>query len=417
VNLPEQGELELGDGRRAVAVERPDTIDALCDAVTRHIAQEHAIYPQGGRTALDYGGSPTTPGVAIDVRAIARVVDYPAADMTITVEAGMTLAALQETLATEGQRLPLDAPEAETATLGGIFATNTSGPRRFGAGRPRDLIIGIRFVSGEGKVIKGGGRVVKNVAGYDLPKLMTGSMGTLGIIAELTLKVRPAPESTAVVLTTMERLHPLAGLLDHLNTSATRPMAIEVWNGHAAKLIEPADSSSSTGWTLAVGFEDSAVSVAWQRDALQRERTGRDARVVVDADAKILWKRMADFPSAVSGDVGFVANLRPSSLTSFLAAIDARHWAVQAHAGSGIVRAFLLGELGAPAITEEIAHLRALAVADGGNLVLSRCPAEWKSSLRIWGEPRGDAFLARKVKQAIDPRGVMNPGRLAGIIE
>ena len=173
------GSHPLGDGRTAAALDRPAGLDELCEAVRRRVAEGLAIYPQGGRTALDYGGSPTKPGAAIDTTGLDRVVDYPAADMTITVEAGLTLDHLQATLAAEGQRLTVDAPQSDRATIGAIYAVDASGPRRFGSGRPRDQIIGVRFVNGEGTVLKGGGRVVKNVAGYDFPKLITGSLGTL----------------------------------------------------------------------------------------------------------------------------------------------------------------------------------------------------------------------------------------------
>ena len=195
----------LGDGRRAVAVDRPESVAALREAVARRASEGLAIYPQGGRTSLDYGGIPRRPGVALDVTALDGVIDYPAADMTVTVGAGITLAKLQAVLATEGQFLPIDAPHAERATLGGVYATNTCGPRRFGWGRPRDQIIGVSFVTADGKEVKGGGRVVKNVAGYDFPKLMTGSMGTLGIITQMTLKVRPRPGASVLVVARFER--------------------------------------------------------------------------------------------------------------------------------------------------------------------------------------------------------------------
>jgi glycolate oxidase FAD binding subunit len=150
----------LGDGRHATATDRPETVDSLRQAVLDRTAQGHALYPQGGGTALDYGGVPRAPGVALDVRGLDGVIDYPAADMTITAQAGITLAALRAVLAAQAQRLLVDAPHPDRATLGGVYATNTSGPRRFGAGRPRDQVIGVSFVTSDGALVKGGGRVV-----------------------------------------------------------------------------------------------------------------------------------------------------------------------------------------------------------------------------------------------------------------
>src|SRR5262245_50095288 len=172
--------IPLGDGRCASTLERPESLDALREAIARSAQKGLAIYAQGGRSALDYGGVPALPGVALDTTALNQVIDYPAADMTITVQAGITVSRLQSLLAEQNQRLPLDVPQSERATLGGLYATNVTGPRRFGAGRPRDMILGVSFVTSAGEDVKGGGRVVKNVAGYDFPRLLTGSMGTLG---------------------------------------------------------------------------------------------------------------------------------------------------------------------------------------------------------------------------------------------
>src|SRR5262249_48147262 len=151
-------------------------------------------------TLLDFGLPPDRPGVGVDVRAFTQVIDYPARDMTVTVQAGITLAKLGELLATENQRLPIDVPQAARATLGGTLATNVSGPRRYGFGTLRDYVIGISVVNDEGHEIKAGGRVVKNVAGYDLCKLYIGSLGTLGIIMQVTLKLKPRPEEQVMIL-------------------------------------------------------------------------------------------------------------------------------------------------------------------------------------------------------------------------
>ncbi len=407
----------LGDGRFAVASERPETLDALKEIVARRASEGLALYPQGGRTSLDYGGVPRRPGVAIDMTALKRVVDYPAADMTITVEAGMTLSELQATLDGQGQRLPLDAPQPERATLGGIFATNTSGPRRFGWGRPRDLIIGVRFVTADAKVVKGGGRVVKNVAGYDFPKLLTGSMGTLGILSELTLKVRPKPEASAIGWAAFANARDVSEVLDRLNTSRTRPVALELFSRRAAEQVGAGLGLPLDAWVLAVGLEDNAASVAWQRDALRPELEPGSLSVLEGAAAEPLWNAMANLPALELGPLGFVANLRPSAVVEFCERLHPDRWLLQAHAGNGMVRGQFLGNFDElPDLASEIEAIRHEAVAAGGNLILSRCPTPWKERFRVWGEPRGDWPLMEQIKHALDPGAVLNPGRFVATI-
>lgn len=406
----------LGDGRTATLTDRPETVEALQEVVASRVAEGHAIYPKGGGTALDYGGTPRLPGVAVDMRGLNRVVDYPSADMTITIEAGVTLGQLRSTLAEKQQRLLLDAPYPEQATLGGIYATNTNASRRFGAGHPRDQIIGVSFVTHDGALVKGGGRVVKNVAGYDFPKLMTGSMGTLGILTQMTLKVRPIPEASELVCIPYANPESLASALERLNTSGTRPIAIDVFNRSGAKLAGESLGLPSANWVLVVGFEDNTGSVTWQVDRLMLELGKTDVVIHEGDHAEPLWAALTQFQALDAGAVTFVANLRPSTVAPFLKDIDPALWAVQAHAGNGTVRGHAVGLEGLDQIQPEIARLRALAVQDGGNLILSRCPPDWKTVLRVWGEPRADWAFAEQVKRALDPRGVMNPGRFVGTI-
>jgi glycolate oxidase FAD binding subunit len=406
----------LGDGRFASATDRPENVDALCATVRSRVAQGLALYPQGGRSALNYGGIPRRPGVAIDTTALAQVVDYPHADMTITVEAGLTLAALKEILDQHNQRLPLDAPQPDHATLGGIFATNTSGPRRYGAGRPRDFIIGVSFVNAEGAVIKGGGRVVKNVAGYDFPRLLTGSLGTLGIITQLTLKVRPAPGASAIVWSTFASAREVAAALDRLNTSETRPIAIELFNAVGARVATSQLGLPVAAWNLAIGFEDNTPAVLWQLERIQTELSGRDMVELKGHRTEALWEALTEFQAKDAGWLTFTANLRPSKVATFVGRLDPVRWAVQAHAGNGIVRAHLLEALNLEVIAAELEALREKAVAYGGNLTVPRCATEWKETLKVWGAPRPDWSLAERVKRALDPLGVMNPGRFVGTI-
>ena len=405
----------LGDGMTALAVDRPDSIDALRHAVATRATEGTALYPQGGRVSLDHGGAPTRAGVAIDTTRLAAVIDYPAADMTITVEAGMTAAALAATLDANGQRLTLDVCHPDRATLGGLYATNSSGPRRFGAGRPRDQIIGVSFVTADGNVVKGGGRVVKNVAGYDFPKLLTGSMGSLGVIASLTLKVRPKPEASALVWMRFDSAEAVGRALDILNASITRPIAIDVLDRAASRAVGGPTGMPEAPFALVVGFEDNPSAVSWQVDRLPGELGLSADRVaaVRDNDSAPLWTALTEFQDAPLGPLSFVANLTPSAVAPFLGRLTERH-AAQAHAGNGIVRVHVQGEPTLDEAKADVALLRGFAVEVGGNLILSRCPTSWKATLGVWGRPRGDWPLMAKIKAALDPAGLMNPGRFVG---
>ena len=401
----------LGDGCVALAVDRPESIEALQDAVAHRVAEGHAIYPQGGRTALDYGGIPRAPGVAIDTTGLARVIDYPAADMTITIEAGLTLSALRAVLAASGQRLPIDPPYPDRATLGGIFACNATGSRRLGSGRPRDMILGVGVVTSDGKVVKGGGRVVKNVAGYDLPKLMTGSLGTLGILAQMTLKVRPRPEAAALAWLGYPHLDAVAEALSLLNTSATRPASLDLLNQPAVRLAAGSRARPESPWVLAVGFEDNTASVSWQIDRLKEETGRSDAAVLEGTAAEAAWSTLNQFPAAEVGPLSVVAGVCLSAVAPFAALLDPGRWAILAHAGHGVIHAQALGDEGLESLGPEVVRLRAEAARHGGHMVLSRCPSAWKDHLKVWGNPRPDWDLAGRIKRALDPPGLLNPGR------
>ena len=173
---------------------RPESV-AEVQAVLKYAHESgSAVLPWGGGTGQDYGAPPKKADLLLDLSGLNSLIAHEYADMTVTVQAGMTLAALQEQLAQHGQFLPLDPAQPERATIGGILATNASGPLRLGYGSVRDWLIGISVVDSQGRLVKGGGKVVKNVTGYDLPKLHVGALGTLGVIVEATFKVSPRPE-------------------------------------------------------------------------------------------------------------------------------------------------------------------------------------------------------------------------------
>ncbi len=396
------------DGFGPLPVTRPTSVAELGETVRSAAVQTQAIYPIGGCTALDLGNTPTKPGIAVDLRSLDQVIDFPARDMTITVQAGMTIAKLQALLAAENLRLPIDVPEAERATLGGILATNVSGPRRYGYGTLRDYVIGISAVNDEGREFKAGGRVVKNVAGYDLCKLLIGSLGTLGIITQATLKLRPLAEETALVSIPCGA-NELGTVLDQVHSSRTRPVAMEALNQRAAGAVfgQAKIGPLESPWIVIVGYEGNGDAVHWQVQQLVKELgPGRSLDARVGASAHGLWTALVDWRSLVHPHFVFKNGVLPSEIAQALQAANrAQHQAlIQAHAGNGVY--FLLVDNDPPVKESEFSGLSRRVS------VVLKCPAEWKSRSGVWGNtPPPDGWLMRRVKEQFDPRHLFNPGR------
>jgi glycolate oxidase FAD binding subunit len=388
----------------------------LCEIVG-DISKEAAIYLLGGSTQLHYGYPPTKMGIGVDLRALNRVIDYPARDLTVTVQAGITIAELRKVLSTEKQQLPIDVPQDGQATLGGAIATNTSGPRRYGFGTLRDYVIGISVVNDEGREAKAGGRVVKNVAGYDLCKLYVGSLGTLGIVTQVTLKLKPEPEEKAVVLVGCESQE-LESVLQLLHNTRTRPAAIDLFNRSAAAYINEVSrvAAPQCHWLVVLAFQDNSRAINWQVEQLLKELSTQKCQVSGPADEQArerLWRCMTDFQSLSDAKLTVKANLLPRATADFCKRADQlpERPPVQAHAGNGIVYAHFIRGLALNRAQVIVKELQDAAGAAQGNMLILRCPPAWKRDLPIWGIQRGDVWLMKRLKEQLDPRSVFNPGR------
>ncbi len=381
-----------------------------------HDANE-AVYPIGGGTALDFGLAAIQPGQNLDLTVLNRVVDYTPRDMTILVEAGVRMADLAATLVAEGQVLPIDVPRAAEATIGGVVATNWNGPRRYGHGTMRDYVIGMHAVDGRGVAFKGGGRVVKNVAGYDFCKLLTGSLGTLAVITQLALKVVPKPERSAAVVGEFADLAAVDQALEALAVLEMPPAAIDVlvgdgWGAEAG--------TAST--RLAVRLEGTEQEIAWlvgvvegvmvaagcsgchhlseqeSEALLQRQVEFSDRGLAADDDGSPMVMKIAVPPTAVA------------EVLRSLLAVDA-NCAIQAHAGNGIVfvrfREFRQEQVSKVLVSQ----LRPAAVRLGGSVVVVRSKLEGLTPHLVWGGRTEETVLLEQVKRQFDPRGILNPGR------
>lgn len=376
-----------------------------------------SLFPMGGRTSLFGVPGPDGEGSVVTTSQLDGVVDYPARDMTITVGAGLRIDELSKLLEAEGQRLPVEVAQSQRATLGGVIATNTSGPSRFGHGTIRDHVIGIAAVDGRGRLFHAGGRVVKNVAGYDLCKLLVGSVGTLGIVSTVTLKLKPIPESSRLVWAAFPDFAAVEAALERLVKTATRPVLLDVLDPAAASAVASVaeDELPSRHPVLVAGFEGSSKDTAWQCATLTDELTSASERhTIQDEPARVVRNALVDFRTRSDVAVVFKANLRPSRTVRFVEAAREAGCQVQAHAGNGIVFGHLPESIvGVERASTLLDELRALVRPDG-NLVVDDCEPRWQSRLPLWGEPDPEWSLMERLKATFDPHGLLNPGRLPG---
>jgi glycolate dehydrogenase FAD-binding subunit len=414
------------EGRTPDAAIFPGSIEEVAAVMALASEVGRPVTPWGGGTAASVGMPAGRAGLIMGLRRLGRLLDHEPGDLTATAEAGMTVEAFQTALRSRGQWLSLDPADADRATVGGVLATNSCGPRRHLYGTARDLLIGVTVVTADGSVVKGGGKVVKNVAGYDLPKLFIGSYGTLGIIVEATVKLRPLPEQEELVSVRFERLKDAGAAMKAVAASDLIPNAVELLDSAAAVGAGMAASSSTPGGVLVVGFDGVREQVEWQRAELARltgPLGGRDVRPL-DAAA---WTRLTPAARAAFPTPAAVMTLAvlPTQVaeTMELGAGIARGRGLQsawaAHAGVGVVRAALASDpppKDPGALAAVLAEWREMARAGGGHANLELAPLAVKSQVPVWDDPGAAGRIMERIKAQLDPRNILNPGRfVAGI--
>ena len=410
------------EGRTPEAAVFPGSVEEVAAVVGLAAEAPLPVTPWGGGTAASVGMPAARAGLVLGFSRLNRLVEHEPGDLTATVEAGMTVAALQSALRSRGQWLSLDPPDAERATVGGVLAANASGPRRHLYGTARDLLIGVTVVTADGAVVKGGGKVVKNVAGYDLPKLFIGSYGTLGIIVEATVKLRPLPADERLVCVAFDRLKDAAAAVRAVMASDLIPNAIELLDAAASPALLP----SGAGAVLVVGFDGLPEQVEWQCAELSRLAAacgGREARPL----SQDVWPRLATAARGAFGTVTAVMtfSVLPTEVAELMehGAEVARARRIQsawtAHAGVGQVSAALLSdrEPQEPGpVAAVLGEWRTMARTGGGHATLEWAPLAVKSQVPVWDDPGAAGRIMQRIKAQLDPHNLLNPGRfVAGI--
>jgi glycolate oxidase FAD binding subunit len=384
----------------------PTTQQELADTIRMANAENWHILPYGNGSKLDWGGliQSDRPILTVQTTQINRLIEHAVGDMTVTVEIGMRLADLQATLAQANQFFPVDARFSDQATIGGVIATADAGSLRHRYSGVRDLLLGVTFVRSDGELVKAGGRVVKNVAGYDLMKLLTGSYGSLGVISQVTLRVYPIQPVTQTLVVTGDASK-LRDLAQQVLNSVLTPVAID-WLSPQAMT----DLGLRSDLGLIIRFQTVAESVIEQSHRIKELAHALDIQAIVypEVDEAELWRGINTIGE--TGNIICKIGAKGTAAVEILQRITtiAPQSSVIIHASSGLGRLMLDPGLDA---AESLGKIRSTCEANGGFLSILRGPIELKQKTDVWGYPGNATELMRTVKQQFDPKNLFSPGR------
>jgi glycolate oxidase FAD binding subunit len=374
-----------------------------------------ALVTEGSGTKRHWGPAAPAGARRICLRGLERVIAYEPADMILCVQAGARLRDVQRTLAAHNQWLPLDPPYAE-ATIGGILATNASGPRRLGHGTVKDLLLGVRVVGARGGTTKSGGRVVKNVSGYDLHRLQVGAFGSLGVIVEANFRVCARPEVSAIWALSCVDLGAAHRLLLEVSQSPLTPVALEALDAAEASLLRARTSGLPPGEALAlVGIE--GTRPIFERHARDLVSRGSPPTIVEGQAAARIWEALSDLPGAHAGDLRVRVGAGPHDLPGLLAALELPRTegrGVTVRAAVGVAHVSLAAPDHLSSVLPLLARWQGLAAARGGYAVIESAPLDHpgREALPFGGAGNGVA-LGGAIRRAWDPHQTLNPGRMA----
>jgi len=391
----------------------PTGVEELSDLLRLAWEEHLAVVPRGSGRRMGLGNLPARVDLVVDLSRFSELVEYQPDDLTVTVQTGITLERLAARLASRRQFLPLDPLVDTHRTVGGVIAANDSGPLRFRYGTARDLLLGVRFVQADGTVTWGGARVVKSVTGYDIPKLLVGSLGSLGVLAELALRLHPLPEAEEHWLVSFPSGERAGEFLASILDSSLQPSRLELLNGEALVELGLPRSPAAVAVTVGSVVEGARSQVAALEAIAQR--SGADRRALLVAG---FWQDLGRLLPAAGGMLLKIVTLpalvtdRLSLVTRLATSLGLRACVV-AEAGNGVLRSRLDGGLSAEEWEQRvIVPLREQVASEGSSVVVEAASCSLKERLDVWGpvDP-GALAIMKRLKAEFDPRGVLNPGR------
>jgi glycolate oxidase FAD binding subunit len=401
------------DGVTPSLVVRPASADEVSRVVTLCAAERLAMAPRGAGTSMGLGNPPRRLDVVLDLGRMRTLREYVPEDMVATVEAGATLGQLAACFAPHRQALTLDPPGGGSRSVGGVLATHASGPLRFRYGTGRDLLLGARFVQADGTLTWGGAKVVKSVTGYDVPKLLVGSLGTLGVLVEATLRLHPLPPATRSWRLGFPSREAAAAFLAALLDSPLQPDRAALLDGAALRRTGLAVDAIG----LLLSISSAAAAVAHQGQALVRLAAGHGGRSDEVPDAA--W---ASLDAALDGALLLRAIGEPRRLLDWVGEAHAAaaragvELMVLAQPGHGVLQISVPDGADTDRLVDQLVlPLRRALEAEGGSLIVERGPIDLKARCDVWGSIQLEILnIMSRIKSEFDPAGLLNPGRFVG---
>ncbi len=383
----------------------PTRVEALAQVMSYAYSNQWRVIPCGGGSKLNWGGIVKDPQIILSTQYLNQILDHAVSDLTVTVEAGLKLADLQVELAKFGQFLALDPAYPETATIGGIVATGDSGSYRKGYRGVRDLVLGLSWIRSDGELAKAGGKVVKNVAGYDLMKLFTGSYGTLGIITSITFRLYPLAKDSQTVLVTGEAVK-ITSIAKTIRQSSLTPTMADLLS---EKLINRLELGEGMG--IILRFQ--TISESIQEQVAKIKELGCLCSLYEGEKEATLWQQLKQTIRQPSSDSAITCKIgiKPNQATSLLTLLDGlpTEGLGLIHLGSGVGYLQLTQE-------EMITPLRSYLETAGGFLSILEAPLHCKENFEPWGYTGNALEMMRKLKEQFDPFNLLSPGRFVGNI-
>ena len=392
---------------------RPGSVDEVGRLLALAHAEGLAVAPRGSGSALALGNPPRRLDLILDLARLNAITEYVPEDMVMSVQAGVPLAALARRLAERGQMLALDPVGGSSRSIGGVLASNASGPLRFRYGTGRDLTLGVRFVQADGSITWGGAKVVKSVTGYDVPKLMVGSLGTLGVIAGATLRLHPLPPASGSWLFAWSSREAVESFLSAVIGSSLEPDRVTLLNGEASR------ACGRTGRELALLVSVGSVQEAVLSQGAALVKLARLHGAQVQEMPSSIWGQLGE---ALTGPVVLRLSCEPERLVFWLGELErlasglGLGVSVVAQAGNGVLQSAFQGEVSGAVLDGTLLRpLREGLGPEGGSLVVERAPAALKAYFDAWGPIALELLtIMSRLKLEFDPDGVLNPGRFVG---